>query len=165
MAVEAFILAFCLEGFLYGKTSVLYALTCTFAKEVQSFPGVGIYSGIFTIYIQHPSKESRTATIIFYALCLLYVLSTATFVCDFITFIIGVSNNFIWKNIIFLLVMQTRVNLNTLSPQLRIDSELMLSRLSIAQSIANSCCDFIAQCTLVRINHNLPPLYPFVLFT
>ena len=101
MAVEAFILAFCLEGFLYGKISVLCALTSTLLKKYNHSPSVGIYSESFAIYLQHPSKESTTATIIFYALCLLYVLST-TFVCDFITFIIGVSNNSIWKNIIFI---------------------------------------------------------------
>ena len=52
------------------------------AKEVQLFFGLGIYSGIFTIYLQFASKDSRTAIIIFYALCLLYVLSTATVVSE-----------------------------------------------------------------------------------
>ena len=71
------------------------------AKEVQIIcPGLGIYSGIFTIYIQCTLKESRTITIVFYALCLLHVLSTATIVGDSLSTIIGVSNNFICKNII-----------------------------------------------------------------
>ena len=52
------------------------------AKEIQFFPGLGLYSAIFVIYLHGPSKESRTATIVFYVICLLYVLSTATLVCD-----------------------------------------------------------------------------------
>ena len=56
--------------------------TCTatpgLAKEVEFFPGPGLYSGIFAIYLQCPKKDSRAAMIVFYVLCLLYVLSTAT---------------------------------------------------------------------------------------
>ena len=53
------------------------------------------------------------------------------------------------------------MRLTTLPVQLQIDSKSMLFRVSIAQATLNGCCDFIAQCTLVRINH----LYlPSVLF-
>ena len=41
------------------------------------------------------------ATILFYALCLLYVLSTATLVSDLVAIILQVSNNLIRKIIIF----------------------------------------------------------------
>ena len=83
-----------LEGFLYGNMSVLCALTCTLAKEVQLFPGLGIYSGIFAIYLQlsFTRKEPKTTNVVFYALCLLYVLSTATFASDLLTFTLEVSN-------------------------------------------------------------------------
>ena len=91
----------CLEGFLFGKISVLFALTCTLAKEVQSFPGLGLYSGIFAIYLHCPLNKSRTAAIIFYVLFLLYVLSAATVVCDLIFSVLIVSNNSIYKNVIF----------------------------------------------------------------
>ena len=65
------------------------------AKEVQLFPaGLGLYSGIFAIYLQSPPKESRTATIIFSVLCLLYILSTATVVTDVLNNIIAVSKRF-----------------------------------------------------------------------
>ena len=89
----------CIEFFLYGKISesVPWALTCTvtLAKEIQLFPGPGVYSGIFAIYLQCPKKDSRTAKIVFYVLCLLYVLSTASVVCDLLSAILstGVSNN------------------------------------------------------------------------
>ena len=90
--VDADFIALCLEWFLYGKISVPWALTCTvtLAKEVQLFPCPGLYSGIFAIYLQCPKKDSRTAMIVFNVLCLLYLLSTATVVCDllYITFVI-----------------------------------------------------------------------------
>ena len=96
------VLLMCVEWFLYGKmVSVLCALTCTLAKEVQLFPGLGIYSGILAIYLHCAltrRKESRTTTIVFYALCLLYILSTVTVVCDLLVYIIEVSNNSIRKN-------------------------------------------------------------------
>ena len=97
------LLSMCFEGFLYGKIYVLCALTCTLAKEVQLYPGLGIYSGIFAIYLQCVSKESRTGTKIFYTLCLLYVLSTATVVGDLLEFkfAIDVSSNSICKIINF----------------------------------------------------------------
>ena len=97
---EAAVVLFCLEEFLYGKISTLCALTCTLAKEVQLSPGLGIYSGVFAIY---SSKESRTATIVFYVLCFLYVLSTLAVISlsDLLSFIIAVSNNSIRTNIIF----------------------------------------------------------------
>ena len=76
------------------------------ANKVQLFPGLGIYSGIFVIYFKLQgvlvSKGSRTTSIVFYALCLLYVLYTATVACDLLEFVIAVSNNSICsKDIIF----------------------------------------------------------------
>ena len=90
-----------LEGFLYGK---ICTLTCTLAKEVQLFLGLGLYSGLFAMYLLLcPSKKSRTTIIHFYAVCLLYVLSTATFASDLVADILYVSNNPICKNTIFLI--------------------------------------------------------------
>ena len=48
----------CAEGFLYGKISVLCALTSTL-KSPRSRT-LFWYSGIFAIYLQFPLKESRT---------------------------------------------------------------------------------------------------------
>ena len=88
------------------------SLLCTFAKEVQLFPrtGLGLYSGIFALYLQLEcqSNKSRMAKIVFYALCLLHVLSTLSFVSDLVGLIyltlLQVSNNSICKNNIFLSV-------------------------------------------------------------
>ena len=151
MTIVNVLMLFWLEGFLYGK---ICALTCTLAKEVHD---QGLYSGIFVIYLQCPSKRSGTAIILFYAICLLYVLSTATLVSDLIYLILYVSNNSICKNAFFLSVAQMRVG--TLSSQLQMDLLLMLFRISIFQATVTGCCDFLAQCILVRINHCI--FHPF----
>jgi hypothetical protein len=50
-------------------------------------------------------STGRKPTLVFYALCLLYALSTATVVSDLVSIIVQleVSNNSICKNIIFLI--------------------------------------------------------------
>ena len=53
------------------------------------------------LHCSSESNKSRTATNLFYALCLLYVLSTATFVSDLTNIILQVSYNPICKIIIF----------------------------------------------------------------
>ena len=89
---------------------------------------------------------------VFYVLCLLYVLSTATVVCDFLNLIftiyLDVSKNSICnlKNM-FLSVMQ-----NALSPQLAIDIASMYYRLTLVQYTVAGCCDLIAQFIMVRLN-------------
>ena len=96
------VLFMCLEWFLYGK--MICNLTCTFAKEVQLSHDLGIYSGIFAIYLHYAltrREESRMTNIVFYALCLLYILSTATVLSDLLVYVIEVSNHSIAKNIIF----------------------------------------------------------------
>ena len=92
-----------------------------------------------------------TARIIFYVIGLLYILSTATLVYDFLVAILqrypSVSKNsiFILKNIV--------MRIGTLSPQLQIEIRTTLYRLGFAQQAVVGCCDLIAQCILVRINH------------
>ena len=102
-AFDSAIVGICLEGLFYGKISVLCPYTL--AKEVQLFPGLGLYSGIFAIYLrlQRPMDKSRTAIILFYIVCLLYFLSIATITSDVVTFVLEVSNtgNSIYKDFIF----------------------------------------------------------------
>jgi hypothetical protein len=101
--LEWYIINRCVEGFLFGNISVLRlrALNCTLAEEVRLFLDLGIYSGIFAIYLQCPSKESRTAIILFYVFCLLYVLSMADVACDLLQIILAVSINSICNIIIY----------------------------------------------------------------
>ena len=80
---------------------MFFDLYCTPAKEVQLFSGLGLYSGIFAMYLQCSSNKSGTANIVSYALCLLYVLSTATVVFDVVSIIVYVSNNPFSEKIIF----------------------------------------------------------------
>ena len=142
---EAYFISTCVEGFLYGKLC-----SCTLAKEVQLFPRLGLYSGIFAIYLQCPSKRSGTATILFYAVCLLHALSTVSFVGDLVALILFVSKNSISKNT-FMSVVQRQVW--TLSPQLQNDSRPMLFCIYMIQTTTEGICDFLGQFILVCINH------------
>ena len=45
------------------------------------------------------------------------------------------------------------IRIRTLSPQLQMDYQSMLSRIIIFQGTVNGCCDFIAQCVIVCVNH------------
>ena len=94
-----------LEWFLFGKLSVLYALAFTLTKEVQLFPNIGVYSGIFALYLHYASKESRTrsANVVFYVLCILYVLCAALVASDLLVSVFGVSDNPNCKNVIFII--------------------------------------------------------------
>ena len=77
---------------------------CFLLKKFNYFPVLGLYSGMLAIYFQCQSNKStgRTTTIVFYAICLLYILSTVNFSLDLVTLMLGVSNNSICsKNIIF----------------------------------------------------------------
>ena len=95
-------IALCLEGFFYGMNPFhVLKLVPLLKKSNYSPPDLGLYSGIFAMYLHCSSNNSRMAIILFYALCLLYVLSTATVVSDLVALILQVSNNPICKNIIF----------------------------------------------------------------
>ena len=126
------------------------SLPCTLAKEAQLFPGLGLYSGIFAMYLQCQSNKStgtgRATTIVFYAVCLLYFLSSLDFVSDFSALVLEVSNNSIWcmNTIFFKLVVQSRSTISILP---------VIFRFQIVQAVASGCCNFLAQCILVRINH------------
>ena len=93
---------------LKGSSMVRYpfcSLPCALAKQVELFPGLGLYSGIFVMYLQCQSNGStgRMATSVFYAICLLYVLATFSFISDLVVKVISVSNISICsKNIFFI---------------------------------------------------------------
>ena len=113
---------------------------------------LGVYSGIFALYLQWPSDESRarSANVVFYILCLLYGLCAATVVSDLLDCIFAVSNKFIYKNIIFIISFSQLL----LSLQLQIDLQPIFNRIIVVQETVNACCDFTAQCIIVRINHS-----------
>ena len=74
---------------------------CSMRFNLSNYYSLGLYSGIFFMYLKCQSNKSRKATIVFYALYLLYVLSTATVVCDLVIIILQVSNNSISKDNFF----------------------------------------------------------------
>ena len=103
------------------------------------------------MYLQYQSNNckstqaGRSTAIVFYAICLLYVLSTVDFVIDLVAIILAVSNNSIRsKNIIFYSVVQSE------SPNC---ASSLLYSIGNVQTTASGSCDFLAQCILVRINH------------
>ena len=94
------------DFFLMGSSMVSYlfcSLPCTLAKEVELFPGLGLYSGILAMYFQCQLNKSteRKTTIVSYAVCLLYVMSTVNFVSDLFALILEVSNNSICSRLSF----------------------------------------------------------------
>ena len=76
----------CVEGFFYGMISIL---SPKLLKQPNITPVPGFYSGIFIMYLHYNASRkdvNKGSNIIFYALCLLYVLSSATFVFDIANF-------------------------------------------------------------------------------
>src|SRR5271168_2820716 len=73
------------------------------AKEVQYYPIPGLYSGIFAMYLQYyqfkkdSTGQGKAKTILFYALCALYILSLASISIDTTQLVLfssgAVSNN------------------------------------------------------------------------
>lgn len=58
------------------------------AKAIYCYPVIGLYSGVFAMYLQHHTCNiNKGNNMLFYALCLLYFLSTATIVFDLAAFL------------------------------------------------------------------------------
>jgi hypothetical protein len=90
-------LANCLQGLLYGMILIL-RLSRRLLKEVKNYPVPGLYCGIFAMYFQyHISIEGTKNMLLFYALSVLYLLSTGVILCDIVFLVIDldlpVSNN------------------------------------------------------------------------
>ena len=86
---DCYYLGICLAGFLFGTISVLQLPALPLAKAV-SFPFPGFYSGVFVLYLQcHASRTDtvKSKSIIFYALCSLYILSVGTIGFDIVSFV------------------------------------------------------------------------------
>ena len=84
-----------LEGFFFGEMPV------QILQLLRPFLTIlGIYSGIFAIHVHYHASRERTDNIppnriVFYALCVLYVLSVALIALDIAPVVVGVfaSNN------------------------------------------------------------------------
>jgi FtsH-binding integral membrane protein len=81
-------LAICLEGFFFGELFVLQLST----PVSEEFLIPGIYSGIFAVhsyYVSDKGSSNKKRSIIFYALCILYILSLAVIALDIALFLAG----------------------------------------------------------------------------
>ena len=90
-------------GYILKASSSVRDFTRILAYQVKLFhrDGLGIYTGIFVLYLNYAWKKSRAAVIL-YALCLLYVLSAITLAADVTRLVYSVSNDTsICQNIIF----------------------------------------------------------------
>ena len=87
-------------------------------------------------------KENAKQEIVFYALCVLYVLSVAVITLDTGKFVVFV---FVSNNAAFFGANQLCVQTDDVSIQLQMD---------IAEGALFGCCDFLAQCILVRTTDN-----------
>lgn len=82
----------CLEGFSFGKISVLRC-----PVHLNTIPG--FYSAIFVLYLRYQlaSKEGSEKTamgnILFYSLCALYILTASIIMLDMSYFILRVVSN------------------------------------------------------------------------
>ena len=125
---------------------------------------LGVYSGIFALYLQCPSDESRarSANVVFCILCLLYGLCAASVLCDLLAFTFSVSNKFICKNIIFIISFPQFRIIDALSLQLEIDLQPIFNHIQVVQETVNACCDFTAQCIIVCINHSVVSIICFI---
>jgi len=87
-------LATCLEGLFYGMISIL-GLSHPLLKQFKFYPVPGLYCGIFAMYFQYHASIKGTKNMLpFYALSVLYLLSTGIFACDIVVHQdLSVSNN------------------------------------------------------------------------
>ena len=76
-------LGLCLEAFFFGA---IFFFILQVLRPPSLFRSTGIYSAIFIMYIQYHSSERRSdmrKTILFFAICALYILSSVTMILDF----------------------------------------------------------------------------------
>ena len=100
------------------------------AKAVQHCAIPGLYSGIFVIYLQHrgsPKSTDRAKNVLFYALLVLYALTTAIIIVDMLVVFCHCLTLF----------------------QLILQNVEILYHLEIIQGTLFAFCDVIAQSILV----------------
>ena len=139
-----------LHGVWKGSSLVRYLSTVKpkllLANPVQHCFIPGLYSGIFAIYLQHRGSQqgtNRANNILFYALWVLYALTTATFIVDMLElhWIIDMTVSMDYHRFLNLF----RLILQTIE---------ILYHLQIIEVTLFALCDVIAQTILVRTTDN-----------
>ena len=87
----------------YRRLLVWYDICSMFYNQSPflNHPILGVYSGIFALYLHcHAAKKEtgNTRKIIFYALCVLYLLSVVVFVLDILGWAVSNHELFLYKN-------------------------------------------------------------------
>ena len=132
-----------LEGLCYGENFC----SAVIKAGMVNYACLGLYSALFCMYMQyHASKELEIdkKNILLYALCILYILSTATVVLD-VTRNVTVGNFLqpLPKQIFYLHLSGQGLHLTPNSPLVQL---LHLLQVSITLT---GLCDFISQIILV----------------
>ena len=99
---EFFYLAASVESFLFGMISIFQLLGTSLLIQSNITLVLGIYSGIFAMYLRYYSSQKDTKSILFYAVCVLYALNTTKIVLNFMTFGPLVSNNTVLPNFVLI---------------------------------------------------------------
>ena len=132
----------------------------------------GLYSAIFATYLQHRvpdlknGLQSASVPVVFFLLCILYVLSGVTLAGDMADFIFTVST--VTKdNHLFLLLSEVNMIViqfpdPTLLHRRTPDSGTLLLHLAFLQVTITGLCDFISQSILVRHSFELCGLVLFI---
>ena len=148
----------CLEGFLYGNLSVLLLVT---TEQVQLFPvSRSLFRDIRYIFALAIPIEGFGVQDSGTKRCFLHSLYSLLSLCCYLCLWFGPNRTWSkWLIILSLIisflssVLQSIASISRLSPQLQIESQRVLNRISIAQLAVNACCDFTSQCIIVRIVH------------
>jgi hypothetical protein len=108
------------------------------------------------MYLQSKIGETNnTPSLLFYLLCILYILSVATLAGDITDFIFTVSHHSIRNTTLFFFLQSVVQFLDTSRP----NTNSLLIHLAFLQITVTGLCDFLAQIILVRIAkllQNLP---------
>ena len=106
LTIEEFgYLGIVLESFLLGMRSIFQLLGTNLLMKSNIILVLGVYSGIFAMYLgYHSSRNDRAKSIIFYAVCVLYALTLTKFVLNYLmTFGPLVSKITVLPNVILIL--------------------------------------------------------------
>ena len=146
----------CLEYVSKVSFLVKYSRSNLFSSA-ELIPGTGLYTAIFIMYLQYQTSKRSVIDIVqnvlFYLICILYVLSVVTIIGDTVDFIITVSSSRLCRLVVFYYYLHSLVQyLDTARPP----SNSLLLHLAFLQVTVTGCCDFLAQLILVSMAN--PPL-------
>ena len=91
-----------MESFLFDMIYIFWLLGTNLLIQYNITLVLGIYSGIFAMYLGYYSSQKDTKSILFYAVCVLYALTMTKLVLNFMTFGPLVSKNTVLPNFVLI---------------------------------------------------------------